>query len=154
MQKDQTSCRKCYVRYFGVAHTAIHAKKIASSEHVPGLGEKGNEAHRAGRTSDFPGRGPGIWQKRSKGRDPAWPASVQARPHFFRPIVVSGLGEKVAQLTSTTTLKMPLRLPFYPSPHSCGCRSPLETPTVRRLVFVRMPYSVPCARDVAKRPLR
>jgi hypothetical protein len=66
-------------------------QKIPSPGARPtGEGEMG--ADRAGRTSDFSSRGPSTWQKRSKGRDPAWLASVQAQPHFFRPIAISVVG--------------------------------------------------------------
>lgn len=127
--------RKCYVPCFWVPHTAIHAKKIASPERVPtGKTEMGSIELR--RTSGFLGRGPGTWPKAIQGAGPSM-ARFRAGPAaFFWPIAISVIGGVYSAWVKRSHA---IQLPFYLSLHSCGCRSPpLETPTARRLVFVRM----------------
>ena len=90
----------------------------------------------------------------------AWPdfqggLFVAGPAAFSRPIAVSTFGGvQYARCNTLTTLKTPSTSHSIPFPTLTATGGPVETPTAHRFVFVRMPYPVACARDVAKRPLQ
>jgi hypothetical protein len=94
------------------------ARFYCSLEHVP-TGEKEVGPIESDELVISPAGAQAHGKSDPSGRDPAWPASVQVQPHFFRPIAISVVGGVYSAWVNHPALILIIHLP-----HSCGCRRP------------------------------